>query len=183
MSDLLLSIDPGARGCGCAWWVRAEGSWVLLHARYAAAPEGKGETGPSEWGAAVAAVEAASLDVLGALRPDVVVVERMQVYTRSKCDPRDLLALAAIGGGLFRAFSDARPVGPLPREWKQSVPRDILGNRVEAKLRDPSRLPPGVVATWGAVRVPSRKTHLNDVLHGIGLGLWYAALARPAFSP
>ena len=164
MSDILLSIDPGARGCGCAWWMWFGEEWTLLHARYATGAEGRGETGPVEWLAATEAVEAASRDVLGALRPDVVAVERMQVYTRSRGDPRDLLALSAIGGSLFRAFRDARPVGPLPREWKGQVPRDVMGARVEKKVRDRG--------WWERIALPRRKTHLNDVLHGIGVGLW-----------
>lgn len=165
MSDILLSIDPGARGCGCAWWVCAEGVWTLLHAAYAPGAEGTGDTGPAEWLEAVAAVEAASRSVLGSLRPDVVAVERMQVYARSKGDPRDLLALAAVGGGLFRAFHDAEPVGPLPREWKGQVPRGVMGARVEQKVRDRG--------WWERIAPPRRKAHLNDVMHGVGVGLWY----------
>jgi hypothetical protein len=160
---LLLSIDPGTRGCGCAWWAGEE----LLHARYVPGASGKGETGPGEWLATVSAVEAASGEVLDGLRPDVVLVERMQVYTRGKGDPRDLLALSAIGGGLFRAFGDAAPVGPLPREWKGQVPRDVMGSRVEQKVRDRG--------WWSRVTEPTRKTQLNDVMHAVGLGLWYGA--------
>lgn len=164
--SLMLSIDPGARGCGCAWWGREEREWVLLHARYAPGAPGKGETGPAEWARAVEAAEEASRDVLGTLRPEVVVVERMQVYTRSKGDPNDLLALAAVGGGLFRAFSDALPVGPLPAEWKGQTPRIIMGNRVEDEVRRRG--------WWGRVRVPPRKVSLNDVMHGVGLGFYFA---------
>jgi hypothetical protein len=117
----------------------------------------------------VRAVEAASEEALDGLRPEVVVVERMQVYMRGKGDPRDLLALAAIGGGLFRAFGDAEPVGPLPREWKGQVPREVMGNRIEQRLRDQG--------WWGRVAEPRRKANLNDVMHAVGLGFWYGARA------
>lgn len=157
---ILLSIDPGARGCGCAWWVEG----TLLHALYVASGAAEREVGPAGWVAAVAAVEAASSEVLGGLRPDGVIVEQMQVYTRGKGDPRDLLSLAAIGGGLFCAFSDARPIGLLPSVWKGQVPRLVMGNRIEKRLRD--------LGWWERVRVPKQKTHLNDVLHGVGLGLF-----------
>ena len=163
--QIVLSIDPGARGCGCAWWAGGE----LLHAQYVPGASGKGDTGPSEWLETVRAVEAASGEALDGLRPDVVVVERMQVYVRSKGDPRDLLALAAVGGGLFRAFGDAEVVGPLPREWKGQVPRVMMGNRVEQKVRDRG--------WWGRVSEPRRKANLNDVMHAVGLGLWYGARA------
>jgi hypothetical protein len=162
---LVLSIDPGVRGCGCAWWVGEE----LLHARYVPGSSGGRESGASEWMETVRAVEAASEEALDGLRPDVVVVERMQVYMRGKGDPRDLLALAAIGGGLFRAFGDAEPVGALPREWKGQVPREVMGNRIEQRLRDRG--------WWGRVAEPRRKANLNDVMHAVGLGLWYGARA------
>lgn len=164
---LVLSIDPGTRGCGCAWWVGED----LLCARYVLGASGGRETGPAEWMATVRAVEKASASALDGLRPEVVVVERMQVYTRGKGDPRDLLALSAIGGGLFRAFGEAEPVGPLPREWKGQVPREVMGNRVEQKVRDRG--------WWARVAEPTRKTQLNDVMHAVGLGLWYGASQAP----
>ena len=159
---LVLSIDPGVRGCGCAWWAGDE----LLHSRYVPGSSGSRESTPADWLVTVLAVEAASGEVLDGLRPDVVIVERMQVYARGKGDPRDLLALSAIGGGLFRAFGDAEPVGPLPREWKGQVPREVMGNRIEQKVRDRG--------WWDRVAEPRRKANLNDVMHAVGLGLWYA---------
>ena len=165
-SSLLLSIDPGARGCGCAWWGKDATGWVLLQAGYTPGSPGKGDTGPPEWGAAVAAVEEASRALLGALRPGIVVVEQMQVYTRLKGDPRDLLAVASVGGGLFRAFSDARPVGLLPARWKGQTPREILGNRIEKQVRERG--------WWPRVQIPPRRTNLNDVMHGVGLGFYFA---------
>jgi hypothetical protein len=39
-----------------------------------------------------------------------------------------------------------------------------MGNRIEKRLRD--------LGWWERVRVPKQKTHLNDVLHGVGLGLF-----------
>jgi hypothetical protein len=168
---LLLSIDPGLRGCGCAWWTKDAGVWSLHSAAYVSAlshePEDKDDDGPVAWNAMVGAVELAHEGRFPSRQPTVLVVERMKVYVRSKGDPRDLLALSAIGGALFRAFHEARPVGVLPATWKGQVPRDVMGARVERKVRD-ARL-------WEKVEVPRRKTHLNDVMHAVGLGLYFTS--------
>jgi hypothetical protein len=48
---LLLSIDPGLRGCGCAWWTKDAGVWSLHSAAYVSAlshePEDKDDDGKS----------------------------------------------------------------------------------------------------------------------------------------
>ena len=160
----MLSIDPGLRGCGCAWWKQDEGRWSLHRAQYVQAipheKEDQDDDGPVAWNAMVGAVELASEDI----DPNVLVVERMKVYTRGVGDPRDLLALAAIGGGLVRAFPSARPIGLLPSTWKGQVPRDIAGARIEKHLRERGE--------WDRVVPPRRKTNLNDVMHAAGLGLF-----------
>lgn len=171
-TPLLLSIDPGLRGCGCAWWTKDAGVWSLHGAAYVPAlahePEDKDDDGPVAWDAMVGAVELAHEARFPDRVPTVLVVERMKVYAygKGKGDPRDLLALAAIGGGLVRAFAGARPVGLLPSTWKGQVPRDVMGTRVERKVRD--------AGLWGKIDVPKRKTHLNDVMHAVGLGLYFA---------
>ncbi len=102
-------------------------------------------------------------------------VERMKVYTRGPGDPRDLLALMAVAGGIFRSFHAARPIAPLPSEYKGQVPRSVYGDRIEKRLRD---APPTAPAHWGAVHPPERKTHLNDVMHAVGMGLWLIERGR-----
>lgn len=166
MSRLLLSIDPGLRGCGCAWWETQDEGWHLRFAAYVPslphATGGRDDDGPVAWNATVGAVELAHAARFPDREPDVLAVEQMKVYTRGPGDPRDLLALAAIGGGLVRAFWSARPVGLLPSEWKGQVPRDVFGHRMEKRLRERG--------LWERVEVPKRKTHLNDVMHAVGVG-------------
>lgn len=165
----MLTIDPGVHGCGCAWWSRTAYGWSLLRAAYIPALPVEGEGRGAVWAAAVAGVVRAA----GSLPPpDVIAVEAMQVYARGKGDPADLLALSAIGGGILAAFPRARPVALLPAEWKGQVPREVMGERVAAKLKGERPLPAGVLAAWSAVLVPARKTHLNDVMHAVGIGLY-----------
>jgi hypothetical protein len=168
----MLTVDPGLRGCGCAFWERQPNGWRLVQAAHAAAlphdAEAGGDDGPVAWNAAVGAVELLAGEVWPNAEPEVIVVERMKVYTRGPGDPRDLLALMAVGGGLFRAFHAARPLAPLPAEYKGQVPRGVYGDRIEKRLREAAE---GAPARWGEVRVPKQKTHLNDVMHAVGMGL------------
>jgi hypothetical protein len=175
----LITVDPGLRGCGCAFWERTAGVWHLVRAAHAAAlpyAAARGEDdGPEAWNAAVGAVELLAASVWPNAEPDLVAVERMKVYTRGPGDPRDLLALMSVAGGIFRAFHAARPVAPLPAEYKGQVPRSVYGDRIEKRLRD---APAGAPAHWGAVHPPTRKTHLNDVMHAVGMGLWLIERGR-----
>lgn len=190
MTEVLLTCDPGARGVGCAFWYREEtlpgrkpAVWTLFRALYATPYTGKppaGETGPAEWRLVTEAVVSAAGKVARALGehlqgtpsvsassqylPTHLVIETMQVYTRSKGDPNDLLALAAVGGCLFGTFEATSNVGYKAREWKGQIPRAILGKNTEKKL----------IATgeWSKVIVPSVKARLNDIMHAVALG-WY----------
>ena len=172
---ILLTVDPGLRGCGCAWWFQPDGErWMLHSAAHAMAlPHEAGpgdDDGPEAWNAAVGAVELLHAERFGERSPDVLCVERMKVYTRGAGDPRDLLALMAVGGGIFRAFHDARPLAPLPAEYKGQVPREVYGERIEKKVRERGE--------WGKIVVPKKKTHLNDVMHAVGMGLFLVERGR-----
>lgn len=198
---LVLTVDPGLRGCGCAWW---EGkappgggprTWTLLRAAYVAAlahePEDGRDEGAVAWMAMVGAVAAETRRVLAeatgytsahglGLGPDVVAVEAMRVYARGKGDPADLVALAAIAGGILASFPSARHVALRASEWKGQVPRSIMGERVVAKLRGERPLPPGATAPWSAVDAwtAREKDRLNDAAHAAGLGLYLFERAR-----
>ena len=181
---LVLTVDPGLRGCGCAWWrgERPPGApassrvWTLLRAAYVPAlahePEDGRDEGAVAWMAAVGAV-AEERRGLG-VDPDVVAVEAMRVYARGKGDPADLVALAAIAGGVLAAFPSAGHLALRASEWKGQVPRGIMGQRVLAKLRGERPFPPGVTAAWSVVDqwTARSKDRLNDACHAVGLGLF-----------
>lgn len=188
---MLLTVDPGLRGCGCAWWVGPRGARVLHRAAYvpglAHDPEDGKDEGAVACMAAVAAVvratrevAASQLDVLaliaGSPSPSVeaVAVEWMKVYTRGEGDPADLVALSAIGGGVLASYPRALAIGLRPSEWKGQVPRAVMGARVEAKVRGTKPLPSGVTAPWSAVDpwTARSKDRLNDAMHAVGIGLF-----------
>lgn len=97
-----------------------------------------------------------------------LVVELPQVYVavRSKGDPNDLIALAAVVGGLCEAFRGARQRIYLPREWKGQAPKEVIAERALKRLTPDE-----------AARVTCRrKSLLHNVLDATALGL--VALGR-----
>jgi hypothetical protein len=150
----------------------------LLRAAYVPALEHEPEDGRDEgavaWTAMVGAVVAESRRALLGNAPRVVVVEAMRVYTRGKGDPADLVALAAVAGGILASFPSARPLALRASAWKGQVPRDVMGERIAAKLRGERPLLPGVTAPWSSVDpwTARSKERLNDAAHAVGLGLY-----------
>lgn len=188
MTEVLLTVDPGARGCGCAFWYREEtlpgrkpAVWTLFRALYATPYVGKpptGETGPAEWRLVTESVATAAGKVARALGehlaggpsisassqylPTHLVIETMQVYTRSKGDPNDLLALAAVGGCLFGVFEATSNVGYKAREWKGQIARSAMEKIVERKLG----------SEMSKIVAPQYAKNYNDICHAVGLGLF-----------
>ena len=50
------------------------------------------------------------------------------------------------------------------------MPRKVYGDRIEKKVRESGE--------WGKVTVPKQKTHLNDVMHAVGMGLFLVERGR-----
>ncbi len=158
-----LTVDPGLRGCGFAYWRGAS----LMVAGFA--PGAASGTGPPVWAAAArAVVSRAPSDEAVTL----VVVETMKVYTHGSADPADLLELQGIAGtiGGMIVARGGESEGLDARTWKGQVPREITGNRVAKKILDRE--------WWPFVQVPPRKTHLNDAMHAVGIGLYVLSLGR-----
>lgn len=154
----LLVIDPGTTACGCALFRDTDlvrGYAVVLPGER---PRERSPVEPERWRQLAYAV-AESLPA----PPQVVVIELMVAYGHLKGDPRDLLAVQSVGAMVGACFPSARLVGLEAREWKKQVPRDIFANRMQDRLvREGS---------WSRVERPGRKTHLNDILHAVGIGL------------
>lgn len=99
-------------------------------------------------------------------RPDVLVIERPQVYDarHSKGDPNDLITLAITVGRLIERMDATTVLTPLPREWKKQLPKDICHKRALAVLSpDERRL---LVSD-------------HNALDAVALGLWYLKRWRP----
>ncbi len=126
----MISIDPG-KHTGWAWFLDEK-----LIACGLGRPEVRGEV---------------PLD-------DLAVIERPTIYPRSPVPPNDIIELAITAGRIAAGFERVEWV--LPRRWKGTIPKAIMGERILAKLT-PAEL----------ARIPSGARH--DVIDAIGLGLWY----------
>jgi hypothetical protein len=156
MADgLMLSIDPGVRGCGVALFRGTEleqGVYVEGHSHAQRA---------ESWLAMVGSIK----DFIGARVVDQLVVELPQVYVtaRAKGDPNDLIQLAAVVGGLCVAFEKARSKVYLPAEWKGQVPKEIVHARALQRLSTDERS-----------RISCRKKALlHNAMDAVSIGLKY----------
>jgi len=104
-----------------------------------------------------------------------IVIELPQVYTASKQkgDPNDLIRLAYHAGRLgmlFDAFARCEVETIYPREWKGTIKKEIMTNRILSKLE------PSEIAVFNYAckkyKVPASKQH--NLIDAIGIALWKA---------
>lgn len=173
----LLSIDPGARGCGAALFATFDdGTSQLIAAEYVLFSR-NGSDAPLcvvplpvfEW--VSARVNFRDVKHL--------VLEFPQTYggRAARGDANDLLPLAFVDGALAALFAEARVVIVRPFEWKGSVPKPasatgsyIIRSRVEARLHVHER----VAVAW-----PKNGRHSWDVADAIGIGLHHLGRFEP----
>lgn len=103
--------------------------------------------------------------------PQILVVERMQVYARDgSSKAEDLLDLQAVAGAVVGVASKWTPLEeiltPLPLEWKGQVPRDVTANR------ELSRQEIREAVARGDVVLPASKKEQGDVGAALGLIRW-----------
>ena len=187
----VLAVNPGARGCGVAYFRRGLLAWAEL------ATSPSMDRGASGWVAMAREIPALfrSVKVLeqtsttrstvSGYRVDYVdgsedfalAVEGQQIYARGKGDQNDIVLLAAVAGAVAMQFQGCPEMRSyLPNEWKGDVPKP-------KRRRDPyivaercrHRLTPAELA---GVKLPDdveRQWHTWDAV-GIGLhhlGRWY----------
>lgn len=103
------------------------------------------------------------------------VIEKPCVYPRSKADPNDLITLAVrVGeelGAAKRLGLRTRTV--LPREWKRSVSKEIMLDRITAHLAADER------EVFAENVVGVARCRVNNVLDAIGIGLFHLGRMRP----
>ena len=117
----LLSIDPGLSKCGVAYFDRAG---RLVRAYCARRPRDcESPRGPIAWGYMAKAID---FENVGAL-----VIEQMQVDTRTRGKERDLLEVCGVVGVLIGVATAARiPVHAYkPRTWKGNTPKTVTQAR------------------------------------------------------
>jgi len=164
MTKRILSIDPGVKHAGVAYWMEHSGLYYLELA-YLATLAGTPTLARS-------VSEMPQACELGHVQPsasfarcDHVVVELPQVYSRdkSKGDPNDLIKVAAVAGAISKGvFAEARSF-VLPAEWKGAAPKLVTEARCRNYLTD-SELEKIILPT---------KSLQHNVWDAIGIGLWY----------
>jgi len=156
----LLSIDPGTTCCGWAYWRNRELSACGLSRTKATTVEARirDHDFRLHWGTSI----------------DVLVIEKPEVYQQRfwKGDPRDLIDLAMVVGGIVAQFPDVRSVKTVfPKDWKGQLPKDVSERRTLSKLsetekqivKDPHVLGSPTTAPQGL---------LNNMFDALGIGLW-----------
>ena len=155
MTAHLVSLDPGLRGSGIAWWAE---DGTLLRVEYLRNPEKTGN-GPAAW------VGYTGL-YIWKNDPDFFISEVPQVYRAgaSKGDPDDLLQLAG-GVGVFSVLvsADVR-IGVKPREWKGQVPKDVHHARLIKTLS---------AEDLEKINLAAPPSLRHNVLDAVGIGKWW----------
>lgn len=161
---ILVTIDPGLRGCGVAAWRDAQ----LIQAAYITPRE------PEESLAnAVEAIAAAVVDyahtfravLTGQVEEIELVIERPQTYRgrASEGDANDLIAVAMVVGAIGVYLGEPW-ASATPHEWKGNAPKRVT----EARARD--KLSPRELS---CVVLPGRDKKLcSNVWDAVGIGLW-----------
>jgi len=179
---ILLSIDPGIRGCGVAIFEDK----TLIFACYTVNPLTSGN-GPRECTAMAQAVKSEVCSFLCAhilgdnskaafkfidnyalpkITIDAIAVEWPQVYTKSKGDNNDLLPLAGVDTALYALLQPDELHTFLPNEWKGQLPKSVCHERIKTRLS----------ADELNTIQKTRKSLLHNVLDAAGIGLY--ALCR-----
>ena len=150
----MLAVDPGLRGCGVAFFTD-EG--VLKHATWVKNPTLKGR-GPAAWD--TMANEVRSIPYFEFTRK--IFTELPQVYPgMPRTDVNDLLDLAGVLGAIT-SNANAEIFHCFPNEWKGSVPKEIMNERVKKLLTEYER---GMVVSVGALD--------HNTYDSVGVGLFF----------
>lgn len=155
----LISIDPGVRGCGCAYWEDG----LLKAATYVKARgDGQGQRAQA-WLPMAKAVSEWAMSTVGGLGSPICVIELPRVYpgARQKGDQNDLIELAAVVGAIV-AMLDVLTAVMYPYEWKGQVPKKIHHERAKKRLS---------AEELSTVTLPSAKGLQHNVYDAIALGL------------
>jgi hypothetical protein len=148
---VLLSVDPGVNGCGCALW---SDYGRLVAAKYVRV---KKHADAVDQYRALAQNVRTTFD--GA---DSLILEVPRVYqgSKQKGDPNDLVSLGVVVGLLVGVFGKpAKTV--FPYEWKRQLPDAVCSARVMSRLDETERT---------VIELPG-KTLAHNVLDAVGIGL------------
>lgn len=158
----LLAIDPGIRGCGCAFFDGGR----LTKAAYVKNPMKEGNTA-----AAARAMAGAVLELFvpyGAV-VNAIALEWPRIYASriragaTKADPNDLLGLAAVDAAIAMLLRYAHVDCFAPSDWKGQLPKAAAETRIRGRLSEAE------LAVLDAADAPPSLLH--NVVDAVGIGL------------
>ncbi len=149
----VLSVDPGLWKTGCALW-SSEGQLLRAWTQR----QGKcSEVGPTLWRRMALSIKE---------EPCVLVIEVMQVDGRTRGKEKDLFSLSGVIGAISVRFSSAKIVSYTPTQWKGSLPKDIMRERVKKRLTSAELTAIAPKAThdaWDAIGIGAK--YWNELGH------------------
>lgn len=147
---MLLCVDPGLRGCGCALFTGGKLQWAGYVTNLF-----KTGRGPS--------VQASmAREVWKHAGDSSLIVEFPRIYPgMPKTDLNDLLDLAGVCGALA-AFAPSTILHVFPSEWKGQVPKLVMNDRVLKSLTTDERM--------RIVKVGAKD---HNTLDAVGIGLYH----------
>lgn len=168
VGDVLLSVDPGVRGCGAALFHLGNGQLIACDHVLSGSDGNRAEA----WLPMAQAVMLWASRVHSG-RIAQLVIEQPFIYPKASTlgkkagtDPNDLIHLAIVVGAILgrAAYLSAPAVKMyLPAEWKGQVPKDICHDRARARL-----------SPIESARLPKlAKSRLHNALDALALGLVY----------
>lgn len=101
---------------------------------------------------------------------DEVVVEKPQIYVKSKGDPNDLINVALAAG--YWTGLGSKVFTLLPNQWKGTVPKAICQARIEKKLTSKE------LAIVTKLTKKLGKTKAHNVWDAVGIYLFHVGRAR-----
>lgn len=151
-----ISIDPGKKDCGIAYFVDGRLKDCALLAPTPGTPY------------SVALAASAWASRTGVKVFDLLVVEGQQVYAGPrKQDPNDLIPLAETVGGVMARIQAARTLHPLPREWTKQVPKEVRQRRILGWIK--ANQPEAFDLIDSVVDKVAKAHNIIDAVH---LGYW-----------
>lgn len=163
MDSNVVAVDPGIAGCGVAYASRG----VLIRALYVRnVPRVRH---PAERCERMGREVRDAVHALGVRRPRLV-LEWPQVRTAGKGrgDPNDLLLLAGVDAAIV-TYLPGEVTCVVPREWKGTIPPDVLISRVQDRLSEEER---------ARVTLPT-KSLAHNVWDAVGIALWVVGRLNP----
>ncbi len=134
---MILAFDPGLRVAGAALF--DPDSKQLVRAALIKNPEKVARDGLAWAGMAQAVHTWVGKDVV---LVKTLVMEIPQVYKGAAgygVDSDDLIQLAGVDGAVAGLWPEANFTGYRPREWKKTVPKQIMCDRIERALKQSER--------------------------------------------